>query len=61
MPGEGGHPPHQFKRLGVRSYDAGPASSARSVEAITPILIRLNISKKVPFSHAGIRIWPLDH
>lgn len=46
------------ERLGVRSYDAGPASSARCVEAITPILIRLNISKKVPFSHAGIRIWP---
>lgn len=44
--------------LGVDSYDAGPASSARCVEAITPILIRLNISKKVPFSHAGIRIWP---
>ncbi|MBE0692032.1 MAG: NADPH-dependent F420 reductase [Aquamicrobium sp.] len=50
-----------IERLGVRSYDAGPASSARSVEAITPILIRLNISKKVPFSHAGIRIWPPDH
>lgn len=47
-----------IERLGVRSYDAGPASSARCVEAITPILIRLNISKKVPFSHAGIRIWP---
>lgn len=46
------------ERLGVRSYDAGPASSARCVEAITPILIRLNISRKVPFSHAGIRIWP---
>jgi len=47
-----------IEKLGVRSYDAGPASSARCVEAITPILIRLNISKKVPFSHAGMRIWP---
>lgn len=43
--------------LGLTAYDAGPATSARCVEAITPILIRLNISKKVPFSHAGIRIW----
>lgn len=44
-------------RIGVQVYDAGPAQSARCVEAITPILIRLNMSKKVPFSHAGIRIW----
>jgi NADPH-dependent F420 reductase len=44
-------------RLGVQTYDVGPATSARCVEAITPILIRLNISKKVPFSHSGIRIW----
>jgi hypothetical protein len=44
-------------RLGVAAYYAGPASSARCLEAITPVLIRLNISKKVPFSHAGIRIW----
>jgi NADPH-dependent F420 reductase len=44
-------------KLGVLAYDAGPASSARCVEAITPILIRLNMSKKVPFSHAGVRIW----
>lgn len=43
--------------LGVVCYDAGPAQNARCVEAITPILIRLNISKKVPFSHAGVRIW----
>ncbi len=47
-------------KLGVHAYDAGPATSARSVEAITPILIRLNISKKVPFTHAGIRIWAPD-
>ena len=44
-------------RLGVAAYYCGPATSARCLEAITPILIRLNISKKVPFSHAGIRIW----
>lgn len=44
-------------KIGVTAYDVGPMTSARCVEAITPILIRLNISKKVPFSHAGIRIW----
>lgn len=43
--------------LGVAAYYCGPATSARCLEAITPILIRLNISKKVPFTHAGIRIW----
>ncbi|MDP4021996.1 NADPH-dependent F420 reductase [Methylobacterium sp. NEAU 140] len=46
-----------IERLGVNAYDAGPAESARCVEAVTSILIRLNISKKVPFTHAGIRIW----
>jgi NADPH-dependent F420 reductase len=46
-----------IQRIGVTTYDAGPAESARCVEAITPILIRMNISKKVPFSHAGVRIW----
>jgi len=44
-------------RLGVAAYYCGPATSARCLEAITPILIRINISKKVPFTHAGIRIW----
>ncbi|MFT5722421.1 MAG: NADPH-dependent F420 reductase [Motiliproteus sp.] len=44
------------QRLGVEAYNVGPAVNARCVEAITPILIRLNISKKVPFSHAGIKI-----
>ncbi|MGV6873588.1 NADPH-dependent F420 reductase [Pseudochelatococcus sp. B33] len=48
-------------RLGVQTYDAGPATSARCVEAITPLLIRLNISKKVPFTHAGVRIWAPEH
>lgn len=46
------------KQLGVRAYNAGDAQSARCIEAITPLLIRINISKAVPFSHAGIRIWP---
>ena len=46
------------ERIGVTAYNAGDARAARSIEAITPILIRINISKKVPFSHAGIRIWP---
>ncbi|MEL6912930.1 MAG: NADPH-dependent F420 reductase [Pseudomonadota bacterium] len=43
--------------LGVTAYNAGDAEAARCIEAITPILIRINISKQVPFSHAGIRIW----
>lgn len=46
-----------ISKMDVTAYDCGPASNARCIEAITPILIRLNISKKVPFSHAGIRIW----
>lgn len=50
-----------LKLIGVTAYNAGPADSARCIEAITPILIRLNISKAVPFSHAGIRIWAPDH
>lgn len=48
-------------KLGVTAYNAGDAQSARCIEAITPILIRLNISKAVPFSHAGFRIWPPNH
>ncbi|SDI98601.1 NADPH-dependent F420 reductase [Billgrantia gudaonensis] len=46
-----------IRQLDVAAYNAGPAVNARCIEAITPILIRLNISKKVPFTHAGIRIW----
>ncbi|MCP8687698.1 NADPH-dependent F420 reductase [Marinobacterium sedimentorum] len=49
-----------IRKLDVAAYNCGPAESARCIEAITPILIRLNISKKVPFSHAGIRICPPD-
>jgi NADPH-dependent F420 reductase len=50
-----------LKHIGVKSYNAGLAESARCIEAITPILIRLNISKSVPFSHAGITITPPHH
>ena len=50
-----------LENLGVQSYNAGLADSARCIEAITPILIRLNISKSVPFTHAGIRIWAPKH
>ncbi|MDC0612123.1 NADPH-dependent F420 reductase [Vibrio sp.] len=50
-----------IETLGVKAYNAGLAESARCIEAITPILIRLNISKEVPFSHAGISITPPIH
>lgn len=50
-----------IEKLGVTAYNAGDAQSARCIEAITPILIRINISKQVPFTHAGIRIWPPEH
>ena len=46
-----------MKTLGVMAYNVGDAESARCIEALTPILIRLNMSKAVPFSHSGIRIW----
>ena len=48
------------EKLGVTAYNAGAANAARCIEAITPILIRLNISKAVPFSHAGLKIWAPD-
>lgn len=50
-----------IKKLGVEAYNAGAANAARCIEAITPILIRINISKQVPFTHAGIKIWPPEH
>lgn len=50
-----------IEQLGVTAYNAGDAEAARCIEAITPILIRINISKAVPFSHAGIRIWAPEH
>jgi NADPH-dependent F420 reductase len=46
--------------LGVKAYNAGLAESARAVEGLTSVLIRLNISKAAPFRHAGLRIWPED-
>lgn len=50
-----------IERIGVTCYNVGDAQSARCVEALTPILIRINISKAVPFSHAGVRIWAPEH
>ncbi len=44
-------------KLGVTAYNAGGAEAARCIEALTPILIRLNISKAVPFTNAGLKIW----
>ncbi len=46
-----------IKKIGVEVDNCGPAYSARYIEAITPLLIRINTSKAVPFTHAGIRIW----
>ena len=50
-----------ISKLGVTCFNAGAANSARCIEAITPILSRINISKQVPFTHAGIKIWPPEH
>jgi len=50
-----------IETLGVTAYNAGGADAARCIEAITPILIRINISKQVPFTHAGVKIWAPDH
>ena len=44
--------------IGARAYDCGPAESARCIEALTPLLIRLNMSKATGFKHAGVKIWP---
>lgn len=45
------------EKLGCKAYNAGDATSARAIEQLTSILMRMNISKKTPFKHAGIRIW----
>ncbi len=45
-------------KLGVTCYNCGLAESARCIEALTPILIRLNISKATPFKHGGVKICP---
>ena len=50
-----------IEKIGVTAYNAGDAESARCIEALTSILIRINISKMVPFSHAGSKIWAPDH
>ncbi len=50
-----------IERMGVVAYNAGPAQNARCIEALTAILIRLNMSKSTPFKHAGIKIWAPDH
>jgi len=44
-------------KLGVTSYNCGLAVSARCIEHLTAILIRLNMSKATPFKHGGIKIW----
>lgn len=49
-----------LNRVDMNAYNAGLAESARCIEALTPILIRLNISKSFPFTHAGIKIAPPD-
>lgn len=41
-------------KMGLQAYDVGPAESARVVEGLTSILIRLNIRHKVKAS--GIRL-----
>ncbi len=48
------------EKLGVKVYNAGLAVSARAIEHMTAILIRLNSSKVTPFRHAGIKIWAED-
>lgn len=45
------------EKLGVTVYNTGLAVSARAIEHMTAILIRLNSSKVTPFRHAGIKIW----
>lgn len=47
-----------IEKLDVVVCNAGLAESARCIEAITPILIRLNISKSFPHRHVGIKICP---
>ncbi len=47
-----------MEKLGVRALDAGSAESARAVEAMTAVLIGLNIKYKL--KHAGLKIWEGD-
>ncbi len=46
-----------IEKLGVKVYNAGLAVSARAIEHMTAILIRLNSSKATSFKHAGIKVW----
>ena len=46
-------------KMGLQAYDVGPAESARVVEGLTSILIRLNIRHKVKGS--GIHLTGLPH
>ncbi len=47
-----------IETIGARAYNCGPAESARCIETLTPLLIRLNMSKATGFKHAGVKIWP---
>ena len=44
-----------IETIGARAYNCGPAESARCIEALTPLLIRLNMSKATGFKHAGVK------
>jgi len=46
-----------IEQMGATAYNCGLAESARCIEALTSVLIRLNMSKATPFKHAGIKIW----
>ena len=48
---------HLVAKMGLYAYDVGPAESARVVEGLTSILIRLNIRHKV--KESGIRLTGL--
>ena len=39
-----------IEKLDVKAYNAGDAEAARCVEALTAILIRINISKWYPLA-----------
>ena len=42
------------KKIGLRSFDAGPLYQARTLEGLTPIIISLN--KKYKKGHIGIKL-----
>ena len=46
-------------KMGLQTYDVGPAESARVVEGLTSMLIRLNIRHKV--KGAGIHLTGIPH